>query len=122
MKEFLMFRELLLMFDQFFLISDKSQVMSLLQMLSGLLDQHGDTAQQAALLAYLKNGEEAQPYLEAVLTARLAGTMYKQFSKEDQYEAARNETILSIAQWVKDHPRATQVSSDTILIIEVLTD
>ena len=42
--------------------------MSLLQMFSGLLDQHGDTAQQAALLAYLKQGEEAQPYLEAVLT------------------------------------------------------
>ena len=111
MKEFLLFPEFLLMFDQFFLISDKSQVMSLLQMLSGLLDQHGDTAQQAALLAYLKNGEEAQPYLEAVLTARLAGTMYKQFSKEDQYEAARNETVLSIAAWVKEHPRATQVSS-----------
>ena len=84
--------------------------MSLLHMLSGLLDQHGDTAQQAALLAYLKNGEEAQPYLEAVLTARLAGTVYKQFSKEDQYEAARNETILSIAAWVKEHPRATQVT------------
>ena len=45
--------------------------MSLLQLFSGLLDKHGDTAQQAALLAYLKNGEEAQPYLEAVLTARL---------------------------------------------------
>ena len=96
--------------------------MSLLQLLSGMLDQHGDTAQQAALLAYLKQGEEAQPYLEAVLTARLANTVYKQVSKEDKYEAARNETILSIAQWVKDHPRATQVSSDTILIIEVLTN
>ena len=54
-------------------------------------------------------GEEAQPYLEAVLTARLANTLYRQVSKEDKYEAARNETVLSIAQWVKDHPRATQV-------------
>ena len=84
--------------------------MSLLSLFSGLLDQHGDTAQQAALLAYLKQGEEAQPYLEAVLAARLAGTVYRTLSKEDQYEAARNETILSIAKWVKDHPRATQVS------------
>ena len=91
-------------------------------MLSGLLDQHGDTAQQAALLAYLKNGEEAQPYLEAVLTARLAGTMYKQFSKEDQYEAARNETVLSIAAWVKEHPRATQVSSCYVAILMMLDD
>ena len=38
--------------------------MSVLQLLTGLLDQHGDTAQQAALLAYLRQGEEAQPYLE----------------------------------------------------------
>ena len=84
--------------------------MSMLQLLTGLLDQHGDTAQQAALLAYLRQGEEAQPYLEAVLAARLAGTVYKTLSKEDQYEAARNETILSIAKWVKDHPRASQVT------------
>ena len=87
-----------------------STVMSLLSLFSGLLDQHGDTAQQAALLAYLKQGEEAQPYLEAVLAARLAGTVYRTLSKEDQYEAARNETVLSIAKWVKEHPRATQVS------------
>ncbi len=38
--------------------------MSMLQLLTGLLDQHGDTAQQAALLAYLRQGEEAQPHLE----------------------------------------------------------
>merc|ERR1712227_525174 len=84
--------------------------MSLLNIFSGLLDQHGDTVQQAALLAYLKQGEEAQPYLEAVLTARLAGTIYKTLSKDDQYEAARNETILNIAKWVKEHPRASQVT------------
>ena len=83
--------------------------MSLLSLFSGLLDQHGDTAQQAALLAYLQQGEEAQPYLEAVLAARLAGTAYRTLSKEDQYEAARNQTILAIAKWVKEHPRATQV-------------
>ena len=32
-------------------------------------------------------------------------------SKEDKYEAARNETVLAIAAWVKEHPRATQVRS-----------
>merc|ERR1711878_68282 len=85
--------------------------MSLLQMLTGLLDQHGDTAQQAALLAYLRQGEEAQPYLEAVLTARLAATAYRVVSKEDKYEAARNETVLAIAAWVKEHPRATQAQT-----------
>ena len=29
-------------------------------------------------------------------------------SKEDKYEAARTETTLAIAKWVKEHPRATQ--------------
>merc|ERR1712115_201410 len=86
----------------------KETIMSLTNLLTGMLDQHGDTVQQAALLAYLKQGEEAQPYLEAVLTARLAGTIYKTLSKDDQYEAARNETILNIAKWVKEHPRASQ--------------
>lgn len=81
---------------------------SLPQLLSGLLDTHGDTAQQMALLAYLRQGEEAQPYLEAVLGARLACTMYKSLSKEDKYEAARTETTLAIAKWIKEHPRATQ--------------
>ena len=47
-------------FDQIYLLFQ----MSMLQLLTGLLDQHGDTAQQAALLAYLRQGEEAQPYLE----------------------------------------------------------
>ena len=46
--------------------------MSVLQLLTGLLGQHGDTAQQAALLAYLKQGEEAQPYLEVRLVKLLA--------------------------------------------------
>ena len=32
---------------------------------------------QAALLAYLRQGEEAQPYLETVLGARLACSLYK---------------------------------------------
>merc|ERR1712096_578663 len=63
--------------------------MSLAHMLTGLLDQHGETVQQAALLAYLKQGEEAQPYLEGVLSARLMANLYKSISKEDKYEAAR---------------------------------
>lgn len=81
---------------------------SLPQLLTGLLDTHGETAQQAALLAYLKQGEEAQPYLEAVLGARLACSLYKSLSKEEKYEAARTETTLAIAKWIKEHPRASQ--------------
>jgi hypothetical protein len=42
--------------------------MSLPQLLAGLVDQHGETIQQAALLAYLRQGEEAQPALEVGTT------------------------------------------------------
>merc|ERR1711892_729571 len=34
--------------------------------------------------------------------------MIKTLTKEDQYEAARNQTTLAIAKWIKEHPRATQ--------------
>ena len=37
--------------------------------------------------------------------------VHRVVSKEDKYEAARNETVLAIAAWVKEHPRATQVRS-----------
>jgi ABC-type cobalamin/Fe3+-siderophores transport system ATPase subunit len=38
--------------------------MSLPHLLTGLVDQYGETMQQAAMLAYLRQGEEAQPALE----------------------------------------------------------
>ena len=36
--------------------------------------------------------------------------MLKTISKEDQLEAARTETTLEIAKWIKEHPYATQVN------------
>jgi hypothetical protein len=35
------------------------------------LDKNGDTLQNMALLAYLKQGEEAKPALEAITTAKV---------------------------------------------------
>ena len=46
-----------------------------------------------------------------MLSARLAVNLYKSISKEDKYEAARTETTLIIAKWVKEHPRATQAQT-----------
>merc|ERR1719320_796263 len=96
-----------------------SSTMSLTNLLTGMLDQHGDTMQQAALLAYLKQGEEAQPYLEGLLTARLASNVFKTISKEDKYEAARAETTLAIAKWVKEHPRATQTQTQEEVVRQI---
>jgi len=85
--------------------------MSLPDILAGVLDKHGDTMQQAALLAYLKQGEEGQKYLEAITTARLVAQGWKALSKEDELAAARLETTMAIANWVKEHPYATQAQT-----------
>ena len=51
-----------------FLIFQKLiSTMSLPQLLAGVLDKHGDSMQQAALLAYLRQGEDAQQYLEVCM-------------------------------------------------------
>merc|ERR1712083_451882 len=96
-----------------------TNTMSLTNLLTGMLDQHGDTMQQAALLAYLKQGEEAQPYLEGLLTAKLAANVFKTINKEDKYEAARAETTLAIAKWVKDHPRVTQTQTQEEVVRQI---
>jgi len=71
-----------------------------------ILNNHGDTLQQLALLAYLSKGEEAKPFLQATTAAKVCQTVYKHFSKTDAIDAARAETIQRIAAYVKDNPRA----------------
>merc|ERR1712098_435832 len=83
--------------------------MSIANLLTGVLQgETGDMLQNAAMLAYLKQGDEAKPDLEAVLAGKLCSGLYKSLTKEDQYEAARTETTLAIAKWIKEHPRATE--------------
>ena len=45
--------------------------MSVPQKIANFMDANGDTLQNAALLAYLKNGDEAKPFLEAVTTTKV---------------------------------------------------
>lgn len=71
-----------------------------------VLNNHGDTLQQMALLAYLSKGEQAKPFLQATTAAKVCQTVYKHFSKTDEIDAARSETIQRITVYVKDHPRA----------------
>lgn len=71
-----------------------------------ILNNHGDTLQQLALLAYLSKGDEAKPFLQATTAAKVCQTVYKHFSKTDAIDAARSETIQRIASYVKDNPRA----------------
>ena len=41
------------------------------------VDKNGDTLQNMALLAYLKKGEEAKPFLETVTTAKVSLVIFK---------------------------------------------
>ena len=40
-------------------------------MLLDILNNHGDTLQQVALLAYLSKGEDAKPFLQATTAAKV---------------------------------------------------
>ena len=71
------------------------------------MDKNGDTLQKMALLAYLRRGEEAQPFLETVTTAGIAVDVYKRLSSESsEVEEARQRVILNVAAYVKANPRA----------------
>lgn len=78
-------------------------------MLLDIINNHGDTLQQLALLAYLSKGEQGKPFLQATTAAKVCQTVYKHFSKTEAIDAARTETIQRIAVYVKDHPRARPV-------------
>ncbi|XP_059099502.1 uncharacterized protein LOC131893479 isoform X3 [Tigriopus californicus] len=81
--------------------------MALPKQFADILDNHGDTLQNMALLAYLKN-EEAKPFLDAMTAAKVCKDIYQYLSKDDQIDKARAEAILNISKYVKDHPRARQ--------------
>jgi len=71
------------------------------------VDKNGDTLQNMALLAYLKKGEEAKPFLETVTTAKVAVDLYRRVTAPDtELEVARAEVIANVANYVKAHPRA----------------
>ena len=44
--------------------------------IASFVDKNGDTLQNMALLAYLKKGEEAKPFLETVTTAKVSVEKY----------------------------------------------
>jgi len=83
--------------------------MALPTLVTNVLDNHGESLQQLAQLAHLKLGEDAKPFRLAITSATLWHEVYKTFRQEDErLEAARQETTLAIAGWVKAHPRAAQ--------------
>jgi len=74
--------------------------------LLNLVDQNADTLQQMALLAYVKDPELGEPFLEAITTYKVGKSVWKAVSQEDKIEQARNDCILNVAAYVKANPRA----------------
>ena len=69
-----------------------------------------DAADDDANAAWCRRGRTGRGKLQRAgrrgcrrkrLAGRLALNMYKSLSKEDKYEAARTETTLAIAKWIK---------------------
>merc|ERR1711971_807619 len=88
--------------------SKKNQKSTTVKMsaLLNLVDQNADTLQQMALLAYVKDPELGEPFLEAITTYKVAKSVWKVVSQEDKIEQARNDCILNVAAYVKANPRA----------------
>merc|ERR1711997_103059 len=74
--------------------------------LLNLVDQNADTLQQMALLAYVKDPEVGEPFLEAITTYKVGKSVWKVVSQEDKIDKAREECILNVSAYVKNNPRA----------------
>jgi len=61
------------------------------------MDQNADTLQQMALLAYIKDPEVGEPFLEAITTYKVGKAVWNFASKDEQIERLRNETIVNVA-------------------------
>ncbi|GIY31724.1 uncharacterized protein CDAR_47221 [Caerostris darwini] len=64
--------------------------------------------QRLSLLAYVHRGDDSKDLYKAIIAAKILKSFYDDCTKQDDVEAAKNETILAIAQYVKEHPRASE--------------
>lgn len=67
---------------------------------------NNDTVQKLAMLTYVSNPEMGKPIMQGLLVAQLLQKAHHHLSGEDAVEALRQETIMNIATYIKDHPRA----------------
>ncbi|KAK6181046.1 hypothetical protein SNE40_008985 [Patella caerulea] len=73
--------------------------MDLLNLFSG---ETGDFLQNVALCTGDKD------MLQRVTGLRIASAVWNRVTGEQEIEALRNQTILNISQYVKDHPKASK--------------
>ncbi|CAL1300993.1 unnamed protein product [Larinioides sclopetarius] len=64
--------------------------------------------QRLSLLAYVHRGDDSKDLYKAIIVAKILKGFYDDCNRHDEVDAARDEAILTIVQYVKDHPRATE--------------
>ena len=67
-----------------------------------------DLIQQIGTLMWATSDDKAPEILRNVTAARVGYELYSRFSGEREMEALRNQTILAIAKFIKEHPKATK--------------
>ncbi|XP_033105432.1 uncharacterized protein LOC117107770 [Anneissia japonica] len=67
-----------------------------------------DLTQQLALLLWLNKREDEGSLYKLVTSLRVWYEVYSRVSSEDEIDACRNETVLSIADYVKKNPNASK--------------
>lgn len=64
--------------------------------------------QQIGTLVWAINDDKAPKLVENLAAFRIGYEVYERLSGEREVDALRNQTILAIAKFVKDHPRASK--------------
>ncbi|XP_042902554.1 uncharacterized protein [Parasteatoda tepidariorum] len=76
--------------------------------MTSLVGDHWKLIQRLALLAYVHRGEDSKDLYKAVIAAKVLKGFYDDIVHNDHIEKAREEAILAISQYVKEHPRASE--------------
>lgn len=76
--------------------------------MSALTQDRWKLIQRLALLAYVHKGEESKDLYKAIIAAKILKGIYDDCTNQESVNQAREETILEIVQYVKNHPRASE--------------
>ncbi|KAL3873664.1 hypothetical protein ACJMK2_036776 [Sinanodonta woodiana] len=76
-----------------------------------------DLLQQLATLEWIHNGDPAM--LEKITAARVGYELYERVSGHREIEALKTQTILAIAKYIKDHPKASKEELTTEIVNQI---
>jgi hypothetical protein len=69
---------------------------------------NAELLQQIGTLVWAVNDDKAPKFVENMAAFRIGYEVYERLSGEREVDALRNQTIMAIAKFVKDHPKASK--------------